>query len=120
MPYDIYLCSPFKRSIKRLTKRFPHVKDDAVAALRELTQNPMLGVLISGAQGVRKLRVRSTDLRRGKSGGFRLLYLVDSEHQLICPLLIYAKSDRANVARREIKTLLRDLSQELNASDEQS
>ena len=39
--------------------------------------------VIPGSEGVRKLRVLSSDLHRGKSGGFRLLYLVVLEQQLV-------------------------------------
>jgi len=73
----------------------------------------MLGAVIPGSGGVRKLRVRSTDLKRGKSGGFRLLYIVLSDPELICPLLIYAKSDWEDVTRRELRALLTDLKREL-------
>jgi len=75
----------------------------------------MLGAVIPGTGGVRKLRVRSTNLQRGKSGGFRLLYLILSEQELVCPLLIYAKSDRQDVTRRELCSLLADLKQELDS-----
>ena len=27
MSYNVYLCRPFKRSVKLLDKRFPHVKE---------------------------------------------------------------------------------------------
>lgn len=35
--------------------------------------------------------------------------------ELICPLLIYAKSDRADVTRRELHALLANLEQELTS-----
>jgi mRNA-degrading endonuclease RelE of RelBE toxin-antitoxin system len=113
MSYSVYLCQPFKRSVKQLVKRFPHIKEDIASTLREIVQTPTLGVLIPNSQGVRKLRLRSTDLQRGKSGGLRLLYLVDQDRQLICPLLVYAKSERTDVALSELRQLLRELIQEL-------
>ena len=36
-----------------------------------------------------------------------------SDRELVCPLFVYAKSDRADVARRELRALLADLKQEL-------
>ncbi len=109
MSCDIYLSEPFKRSVKRLLKRFPHAKKDLGMALEEIAESPALGVLIPGSGGVRKVRVRSTDLRRGKSGGFRLVYLYEPERQLVIPLLAYAKSDRADVTMRELRSLLAEL-----------
>ena len=57
--------------------------------------------------------MRSSDLQRGKSGGLRLLYLVEPEKQLVCPLLVYAKSDREDVTVKELRQLLCDLVEEL-------
>lgn len=113
MSYNVYLCQPFKRSVKLLLKRFPHIKEDVAQAIREIVQTPALGVVIPGSEGVRKLRVQSSDLQHGKSGGFRLLYVVIPEQQLLCPLLIYAKSDREDVAAGELRQLLRELAGEL-------
>lgn len=43
-------------------------------AIRVLLQTPRLGLVIPGSFGVRKLRVRNTDLAKGKRGGYCLLY----------------------------------------------
>jgi len=116
MSCSVYLPGSFKRSLKSLTRRFPHVRADVTAAIDEVLCLPMLGVVIPGSGGVRKLRIRSTDLKRGKSGGFRLLYIVLSDRELICPLLIYAKSDQEDVTRRALRALLADLKQELSST----
>jgi hypothetical protein len=70
----------------------------------------LLGVVIPGGSGVRKLRVRNSDLGKGKSGGYRLLYYVE-DHPIptIYLLFLYAKSDREDVTRRELKQLLEEL-----------
>ena len=114
MSYSVYLPNCFKRSLKRLVRRFPRARADVIAAIDDILRFPMLGVVIPGSSGVRKLRVRSRDLKRGKSGGFRLLYIVLSDRKLICPLLIYAKSNQADVTFHELRALLADLKQELD------
>ena len=115
MSFSVVLSHSFKRSIKRLAKRYPRAKDDLRTALKALTDVPTLGVLIPGGSGTRKLRVRSTDLARGKSGGFRLIYTVDYEAERLYPLLVYAKTQQADIARRELQRLLHDLKAELEA-----
>ena len=113
MSYKVVLAPSFKRSVKKLKKRYRHVKDDARAAIHVLLQTPKLGVVIPGGSGIRKLRVRNTDLRKGKSGGYRLLYyVVDEPNATIYLLLLYAKSDRANVTRRELRAFLNELGDE--------
>ena len=69
MSYNVVLTPSFKHSVKKLQKRFRHVKDDVGVAVRGLLQTPRLGVVIPGGAGVRKLRVRNTDLSKGKRGG---------------------------------------------------
>ena len=110
MPYDIILGPAFKRSIKALKKRFPSVKRDVELAIEILLENPDIGSVIPGASGVRKLRVRNSDLSRGKSGDYRMLYYIeDHQNQRVYLLLLYAKSDRETVSLREIQALIEDL-----------
>jgi mRNA-degrading endonuclease RelE of RelBE toxin-antitoxin system len=114
MNYSVVLTRSFKRSVKRLEKRFRHVKDDVRIAIQVLLQSPKLGVVIPGASGIRKVRVRNTDLPKGKSGGYRLLYYVgDQPAPTIHLLLLYAKSDREDVTRRELQQLLDELAAEM-------
>jgi mRNA-degrading endonuclease RelE of RelBE toxin-antitoxin system len=69
-------------------------------AISTLTTHPHLGQFIQGASGIRKLRVRNTDLRKGKSSGYRLLYYaIDEPNQILYLLLVYVKSDKANVTQ---------------------
>jgi len=113
MSYNAVLTRSFKHSIKQLEKRFRHVKDDVRVAIQVLLQTPRLGVVIPGGSGVRKLRVRNSDLGKGKSGGYRLLYYVE-DHPIptIYLLLLYAKLDREDVTDRELKRLLDELADE--------
>ena len=107
MSYRVVFTSSFKKSVKHLEKRFPRVKEDVRIAIQVLLQEPKLGVVIPGGGGIRKLRVRSSDQGRGKSGGYRLLYYVeDQQQQALYVLLLYAKSDRDDVTRKELHDLL--------------
>ena len=111
--YKVVLTPSFKSCIRRLEKRYPNIKDDVRVAIHALLQEPRLGVVIPGGSGVRKLRVRSSDLQRGKRGGFRLLYSLDERSQLIIYLVfIYAKSDREDVTRKELQDLMREIESE--------
>lgn len=114
MNYSVVLTRSFKRSVKRLDKRFRHVKNDVHIAIQVLLQSPRLGVVIPGASGIRKLRVRNTDLPKGKSGGYRLLYYVEDQPMpTIYLLLLYAKSDQEDVTQRELQQLLDELATEI-------
>ena len=114
----VVLTHSFKQSVKRLGKRFRHVKDDVGVALEALERTPQLGAQIPGSDEVRKLRVANSDLTKGKSGGYRLLYkLADQTEPTLYLLLLYAKSDREDVAKDELRQLLDDLASEQAVSE---
>ncbi len=113
MSYSIVFTRSFKRSIKQLKKRFRRVKGDIRLAIRVLLQSPNLGAVIPGSSGIRKLRIKNSDLSKGKSGGYRLLYWVENQPgPKIYLLLLYAKSDREDVTRQELQQLLDKLADE--------
>jgi hypothetical protein len=69
-----------------------------------------VGAVIPRGHGARKLRLLSSDLRTGKRGGFRLIYLVEGEPSpRIYLLLLYAKPDRETVSPAEIERLLTEI-----------
>ncbi len=71
-------------------------------------------MLIPGALGVRKFRIKNSDSKRGKSGSYRLLYYVeDIAKTRICLLLIYAKSDKENITSEEIREILQEIENDL-------
>jgi mRNA-degrading endonuclease RelE of RelBE toxin-antitoxin system len=57
------------------------------------------------------VRAKNSDIPTGKSGGYRLIYQLISP-QCISLLLIYAKSDRADVAIEEIEDAIEEVMQE--------
>jgi len=56
MSYNVVLTPSFKHSVRKLQKRFRHVKDDVGVAVRVLLQTPRLGAVLPSGSGVRKLR----------------------------------------------------------------
>src|SRR5215510_8173201 len=98
----------FERSFKQLKKRYRHVKDDLTQVLESIEANSSVGTVIPQDYGVRKLRVASQDMQRGKSGGFRLLYLLSGEETegfIIYLLLLYAKTEWSDVTMEHLKRL---------------
>jgi mRNA-degrading endonuclease RelE of RelBE toxin-antitoxin system len=110
MSYRVVLGPSFKRCLKKLEKRFPHVKDDVRSAIEVLQDDPRHGAVLRGGHGTRKFRIPNQDAQRGGSGGYRLIYTVEEQpEQRICLLLLYSKSDQADVHGKEIQRLLEEL-----------
>jgi mRNA-degrading endonuclease RelE of RelBE toxin-antitoxin system len=115
MNYEIYLPQTFQRCVKLLKKKFPHIKDDLSSLFQQLQNNPEAGDPIPGwHRTIWKVRVSSTDLKKGKSGGFRVIYFWSVGEATLYPLFVYFKGEKEDITKAEIETLLKKLSIELD------
>ncbi len=102
---EIIETSVFTRQITEL------ITDEEYAELQlALVQNPVLGSLIPGGGGIRKLRWAGSG--RGKRGGIRVIYYWQSWQQQIFMLLAYAKNAQDNMTSAQLKMLKRLVQQE--------
>ena len=54
-----------------------------------------------------KVRVKNADSRKGKSGGYRIIYQWVHAH-LVILITIYAKTEQADIVPEEIRRIIRD------------
>ena len=114
MNYEAYLTETFQRSIKILKKKFNRVKDDLSGIIKILEDEPSIGDPIPGwSKEIWKARVASSDVKKGKRGGFRLIYLWRAGESQIYLLAVYFKGEKSEISKREIERLLKRLNQEL-------
>lgn len=107
MSYDVVPAESFQACVKQLKKRYQSIGEDLKVAIRSLQTDPTIGNVIPNGEGARKLRVRNSSANKGKSGGFRLIYLVQEvPRQRIVLLLVYSKSDQADVDLTELRRLI--------------
>lgn len=71
----------------------------------EILQDPDKGDIISGAGGIRKIRVPDRMGKRGKSGSYRVLYLDLPDSEVTYLLLLYEKADQENISQEQKKTI---------------
>jgi hypothetical protein len=55
---------------------------------------------------VYKLRLPNPDTRRGKSGGYRVIYSVAIERRLAVILTLYFKKEKATITDAEVRSLV--------------
>jgi len=73
-----------------------------------LQSGNFIGDRISGLDStILKVRAKNSDIPIGKSGGYRIIYQVIPP-KCVLLLLIYAKSDRADVSLKEIEDAIRN------------
>ncbi len=74
----------FKRNISRLAKRYRNIRQDVQPVIAQLEQGETPGDQIQRAgYPVYKVRIRNTDAQRGKSGGYRMIYYLQTPSKVI-------------------------------------
>jgi len=98
----------FKRNLRNLSKKYRHIWSDIKPIIKKLETGDLPGVQISGIDyQVFKLRVKNSDIQKGKSGGYRLIYYVKTEQGIIL-LTIYPKSEKTNITNQEIINIIQN------------
>ena len=109
MAIEIVSTPDFDKDVKHLKRRFRRIGEDIQALLTDMVNSDYRGVPLSGyGRTLRKVRLTNRSARRGKSEGFRGIYLRESEDRFIF-LHIYSKSDKNDVTASEIRERLNDL-----------
>ena len=108
----------FKRNLRTLAKRYRSIRNDVQPVIEQLESGELPGNRISGiGYEVFKLRVKNSDIQKGKSGGYRLIYYVKTATGIIL-LTIYTKSEQADIAADDIQTIIADYEQRLVEDEE--
>jgi mRNA-degrading endonuclease RelE of RelBE toxin-antitoxin system len=113
MPFiQVEVTPKFQRNIRKLAKKYPSIRNDIQPVLEQLQQGEIIGDRIPKiSYEVFKLRVRNSDVQKGKSGGYRLIYYVKTATAIIL-LTIYSKSEQADIAADDIQTIISEYESE--------
>lgn len=115
MNYDVRLSERFKKEAKRLSKRYPSLKEDLAALGNELLKNPLIGTDLGS--GIRKVRLaikskgKGKGKGKGKSGGARVItytVVANVEEGFIYLITLYDKSESASLSIESIKDLIKE------------
>lgn len=105
-PIKVQAVPEFQRRLGKLAKRYRHIRDDIQPIFEQLQAGELIGDQIPGTgYTVFKVRVRNSDIQKGKSAGYRVIYQVESS-AVILLLLIYSKSDQSDVTVEEIRAAI--------------
>ena len=99
-PVEVISWPTFEDAVKHLEKKYPHVRADIQTAASKRAD---IRAIPGFHNNLFKLRVASSDMKRGKSGGFRLIAYVAPEHaQQFYLITAYAKVEREDIEFREL------------------
>jgi mRNA-degrading endonuclease RelE of RelBE toxin-antitoxin system len=105
-PIEIRLTNDFQNQFKFLKKRYRKIKADIQSTLDDLESGKTPGNQFAGIDSiVMKVRIKNSDVQKGKSGGYRLIYWIKSP-ELIVLLDIYSKSDQETVTINEVRQII--------------
>ena len=107
MSYSIKTTQRFKKELKQLSKKYKKIKIDYQNLLDSLENNPTLGTPLGN--DCYKIRIPNSSVPTGKSGGFRIITLVKIIDNKIILLTIYSKSDKENITKEELNSILEEL-----------
>lgn len=105
MPWEFERDEAFEKALKDLRKRFPNVEKDVLKAFSSAPPQHTMPLPKFGHK-LWKARVASSDLQRGKSGGFRVIYYWDRDSpNWGCIGTCYFKGDMENLPDHELNLL---------------
>jgi len=109
MNYRIFVTRNFEKEAKKLLKKYASLKSELTELNKQLLLNPLQGTPLG--RNAYKIRVAVKSKGKGKSGGLRIITLVEVDIIIkdttnIFLLSIYDKSEVASISSDELKRLI--------------
>ena len=102
---------PFRKNVKKLSKRYRHIRSDLQPLIDQLSAGELPGVQLSGIEvPMFKVRLKNSDNRKGKSGGYRVVYYVKTQNQVVL-IIVFSKSDVADIGVSELIEIMTEYDQ---------
>ena len=96
----------FKRQLNRLSRKYRHIRSDVSPIIESLESGDTPGDQVPGVGvTIYKVRAKNTDAQSGKSGGYRLIYYIETKEDVLL-VAIYSKVDQSDISADEIKHIL--------------
>jgi mRNA-degrading endonuclease RelE of RelBE toxin-antitoxin system len=105
----------FTKDLKNLKKRYRSIEEDVRHLIDLLQSGETPGDRIAGNRYVvYKVRVKNSDVNRGQSGGYRVIYYIQTSQGILL-VKIYSKSDLENISNDEIEDAIERYEKEFPA-----
>ena len=105
---QVRLTDDFQQQVSTLAKRYRKIRLDIQPLIEQLEAGEIMGDQVQETgYTVFKIRIKNSDIQKGKSAGYRLLYHVEPPTNILL-LLIYSKSDKTDVSAAEIRAVIEE------------
>lgn len=98
--------SEFDKEVKRLAKKYRHIKDDLIAFMQSFDQEHPHAITIR--KNIFKARIKNSDKAKGKSSGYRTYYYTITD-KLVTFLIIYDKSEMESIDETLLDRIIAEL-----------
>lgn len=110
MTTQVESTSRFENTSRRLIRKFRSLRNELNTLKLQLQRGDRPGDRLAGIGYVAyKVRLPNRSARRGKSGGFRVIYQ-EKSGRLVLLLLIYSKTERADIPDHVIVGVIEEAS----------
>ncbi len=104
----IVYTSEFKRNLRALAKKYRHIRSDVQPVIGKLEAGEVMGVQVPRTRyTIFKVRVRNSDVQKGKRSGYRMIYHLKTPTNIIL-VTIYSKLDQADISAEKIRRVLKE------------
>lgn len=108
-PINVYFAEEFKQNLRTLSKKYRSIRSDVQPIVEQLQSGELPGNRIPGINDiVFKVRVKNSDIKKGKSAGYRLIYYVQTPTAIFL-MSIYAKSEQVDISAEQIIQIISQL-----------
>lgn len=68
---QVFFTPEFKRNVRTLAKKYHHIQSDVQPFIEKIQRGELIGDKVQGTgYAIFKVRIRNSDVSRGKSGGY--------------------------------------------------
>ncbi|MTJ49263.1 type II toxin-antitoxin system RelE/ParE family toxin [Dolichospermum sp. UHCC 0259] len=115
---EIALTPRFQRDLRELAKRYRSIRSDIQPLINQLQAGEIPGDRIAGIKyQVFKVRIKNSNIQKGKSGGYRVIYYLKNAQEIILTT-IYSKSDLTDVSNEIIEQAIAQYEEENTIPDD--
>ena len=103
---ELVFSDEFKTRLRTLIKRYRSIRTDMKPLLDELQSGNFIGDQIPGTgYTVFKVRLKNSDIQKGKSGSYRVIYQLSGDTYILL-VVIYSKSDQDDIPANQIRDII--------------
>jgi mRNA-degrading endonuclease RelE of RelBE toxin-antitoxin system len=103
----------FKRNLRALAKKYRHIRVDVQPVIDQIQKGDFVGDQVPRTKyTIFKVRVRNSDIQKGKRSGYRLIYYLKTQEEVVL-VTIYSKLDQADISSEQIRRILREYEREI-------